>query len=144
MPQFSNDENWELVADESRAIVGTIARDNAIAPILFPVPFLSPWFKAFIAVLDNNRPWYYGGRFILYAGNLQSDVPIYLTSRKMLLNEWKLLDFPHLANASQGSQFFIQYEPPWWFPNVSVTIYQYVEKPIINPLAAFQTSESHN
>lgn len=138
MPQFSNEEHWELIADETRSVAGTPARDNAIAPLLLPIPYLSPYFKAFISILNNNRPWYYGGRFVLYVGNVESPVPVYATSRKMLLNDWKLLEFPHLATASQGSQFYFQYEPPWWFPNISLTMYQYIESPVINPLAAFQ------
>lgn len=124
MPDLSNDAQWYPVFEGSTSVNGRPTRENKIPPIPLTIPFVNRYFRCYVQT--SNLKWYYGGRVILYIGSINTPAPIYATNRKLILKKWTLLDFP-LIEGANSSQFYLVYEPPWWFADVNLAIYQYQE-----------------
>lgn len=124
MPDLSNDALWHPVYEGSTSVTGQPTRENKIPPIPLAIPFINRYFRAYVET--SNPRWYYGGRVTLNIGSINNPSPIYATNRKLVLRKWALLDFS-LIEGANSSQFHLIYEPPWWFPDINLAIYQYQE-----------------
>jgi hypothetical protein len=125
MPDLSNDNLWHPVYEGSTTLSGEPSKGNKIPAISFPIPFINQFFRCYVQTSNPN--YYYGGIVILNIGSVSAASPIYATSRKLVLKKWRLLEFPLIEQGGVNSQFHLVYDPPWWFTDVNLAIYQYQE-----------------
>ncbi len=124
MVDLSRDEYWTLIKEHDASLAGQPSWSNRILPILFGIPFLSPFLKIYATSSATAKDYRYAGYISLYIGNLEQEVPIWVTARKVIFDDWRLCNFPEIANSSQSH---LEFNPAYWLPDISFEVWQYVE-----------------
>ncbi len=125
MVDLSNDSSWQSIANEQRSVSGTPGYFNRIPNIIMPIPFASQYFKIFANTVTGKQSWNYAGRLYLYIGSVNDFTPEYFSSTGILLNEWRVVDFPGILKSQQSH---LSFEAPYWMPDINLEIYQYQEE----------------
>jgi len=123
---FANAALWEqLWQTDISAVVDSIGRYEPIAPIEVPILPSSHILAAYIT--NSAAPNYWR-----FAGFCTQKLPVAITvggtpntdaspeRRKIWLNRWTILDFPRYTTA-----YSVLFEPPHWFQNFNVILYQW-------------------
>ncbi len=124
MVDLSNDFNWQLIAEETRNVSGKPGYYNRISNIIMPIPFSSQYFKIFASTTNGKDTWKWAGRLYLYIGSVNNFVPGYFNSTGIILDEWRIVDFPGVLKTMEAH---LAFESPYWMPDINIAIYQYQE-----------------
>ncbi len=124
MVNLSSEENWQIIYQESREVSGDPGYNNRISNILIPIPFLSEYFKIFANTTKGKTTWNWAGRLYLYIGSISNPVPEYYSSTGIILNEWKIVNFPGIKLTQESH---LSFKAPYWMPDINITILQYQE-----------------
>ncbi|MGD1712308.1 hypothetical protein [Dapis sp. BLCC M172] len=125
MVDLSNESNWVLILDESRLLTDYSPNlQTSIPNFLVPVPFLSDFFRLFVTT-NGKWTWVYAGLLCLQVGTIEENVPSRIATHKVYLDEWQILRFPEI---SLSPVCHLEFEVPYYFPDISVRIEQYLEE----------------
>ena len=126
--QLGNINNWDLVADESVEAISTGPNELDFQPIpAFELPLLLD--NLIVAVqlrsLTARPTWKYGGLIVQrlslpLPGGLGTATPSEGKRYPLRLNRTLILPFPRLTTS-----FELVYEPPYWFRDVRLKIWEY-------------------
>ena len=124
MADLSKDFNWQLIATETRSVSGVPGYFNRLPNIIMPIPFSTRYFKIFANTVNVKQSWNWAGRLYLYIGSVNDFVPEYFSSTGVILNEWRIVDFPGVLETLEAH---LAFEAPYWMPDINIEIYQYQE-----------------
>lgn len=126
MTDLSDNDSWVEIFNQNLIlpdINSPPSKRNRIAPVEFAPPFDSPYLRVFCTSLAAKDTWVLAGWMTIYIGNLQNFVPVRFFSKKIFLDEWQLVEWAEITE--QTTQLKYDFQPPYWFKNMTITVEQY-------------------